>query len=228
MVRKKILTPKENKRCRNKGLYTIGDVKRIIETYHLTRESTRFTQYTINLWFKIVGLLETDIPEKIEEKPKDVQQNQQPINFEEAYYKKYSKIFLEIRQAIVYGKEIIAKPVLLLAVIDGINEGRVIKNHIYLNEWLDTRYKALMYKYGNLKISTEINMPFWHMKNDGFWHLQFVESQKEKRFTPSKNWLRRNVKYAYFDEALWILLENKEWRMKLRDFIVEHKLNLQV
>lgn len=228
LVSRKILTPKENKRCRNKGLYTIGDVKRIIETYHLTRESTRFTQYTINLWFKIVGLLGTDIPEKIEEKPKEVQQNQQPINFEETCYEKYSKIFLEIRQAVVDGKEIIAKPVLLLAVIDGISEGRYGKNHIYLNEWLDIRYKALMYKYGNQKLSTEINMPFWHMKNDGFWHLQFVESQKEKRFTPSKNWLRRNVKYAYFDEALWILLENKEWRTKMRDFIVEHKLNPKV
>jgi len=224
LVRKKILTPKENKRCRNKGLYTIGDVKRIIETYHLTRESTRFTQYTINLWFKIVGLLGSEISEKVEEKPKDVQQNQQPINFEETYYEKYSKTFLEIRQAVVDGKEIIAKPVLLLAVIDGISEGRYGKNHIYLNEWLDIRYKTLMYKYGNQKLSTEINMPFWHMKNDGFWHLQFVESQIERRFTPSKNWLRRNVKYAYFDEALWILLENKEWRMKMRDFIVEHKL----
>ena len=32
------------------------------------------------------------------------------------------------------------------------------------------------------------------------------------------------MEYAYFDESLWILLQNKVWRLKLRDYIVEHKL----
>ena len=27
-----------------------------------------------------------------------------------------------------------------------------------------------------------------------------------------------------FYEFLWILLQNKEWRLKLRDYIIEHKL----
>ena len=29
---------------------------------------------------------------------------------------------------------------------------------------------------------------------------------------------------SYFDESLWILLQNKVWRMKLREYIIEHKL----
>lgn len=33
-----------------------------------------------------------------------------------------------------------------------------------------------------------------------------------------------NVEFAYFDESLWILLQNKVWRTKLRDYIIEHKL----
>ena len=39
------------------NLRTIGDVQKIIEQYHLTPDSTRFTQYTIDMWFSIVGLL---------------------------------------------------------------------------------------------------------------------------------------------------------------------------
>jgi putative restriction endonuclease len=42
--------------------------------------------------------------------------------------------------------------------------------------------------------------------------------------TPSKKWLKENISYAYFDEDLWLLLQNQPWREKLRNFIVEQKL----
>lgn len=34
-------------------------------------------------------------------------------------------------------------------------------------------------------------------------------------------WLKGNVTYGYFDEDLWVLIQNKVWRMKLRDYIIE-------
>lgn len=37
-------------------------------------------------------------------------------------------------------------------------------------------------------------------------------------------WLKENVTYGYFDEDLWVLIQNKVWRMKLRDYIIEQKL----
>ncbi len=36
--------------------------------------------------------------------------------------------------------------------------------------------------------------------------------------------MKENVEFACFDEPLWILLQNKVWRMQLRDYIIEHKL----
>lgn len=39
-----------------------------------------------------------------------------------------------------------------------------------------------------------------------------------------KNPQKENVEYANFDESLWILLQNKEWRTRLREYIIEHKL----
>jgi hypothetical protein len=38
--------------------------------------------------------------------------------------------------------------------------------------------------------------------------------------TPEKE----KVSFATFDDDLWVLLQNKVWRQKLRDYIVEHKL----
>jgi len=69
----------------------------------------------------------------------------------------------------------------------------------------------------------DISNPFWHLKSDGFWHLQYGKEPQEGA-TPSKRWLKENVANAYFDDDLWVLLQNKVWCMKLRDYIVEHKL----
>ena len=72
--------------------------------------------------------------------------------------------------------------------------------------------------------TTGIEKPFWHLESDGFWHLNYQGEKLSKGHTPSKAWLKDNVEFAYFDEPLWILLQNKVWRMKLRDYIIEYKL----
>jgi putative restriction endonuclease len=53
--------------------------------------------------------------------------------------------------------------------------------------------------------------------------LQYEEEPHECT-TPSKRWLKEKVSFAYFDDDLWVLLQNNVWRLKLRDYIVEHKL----
>ena len=57
LVRFGIITKRQLEQCHKKGLRTIGDVKMKIEYYGLTPTSTRFTQYTLNMWFGIVRLL---------------------------------------------------------------------------------------------------------------------------------------------------------------------------
>ena len=57
LVEQRIITKKEFKHCLKRNLRTIGDVEQIIKQYHLTPDSTRFTQYTLDIWFSIVGLL---------------------------------------------------------------------------------------------------------------------------------------------------------------------------
>ena len=57
LVNYRLITRKQLKHCNKRNLRTIGDVEQIIERYHLTPDSTRFTQYTLDIWFSIVKLL---------------------------------------------------------------------------------------------------------------------------------------------------------------------------
>lgn len=147
-------------------------------------------------------------------------------NYEQCYAH-YTKRIMNIRQAKIHGERIVAKPVLLVAIIDGIEANVFQNNRFFINDWLEGRYLMLMSKYAKpsqFDDLTGIEKPFWHLETDGFWHLQYPGETLGKSATPSKVWLKDNVEYARFDEDLWFLLQNKEWRLKLRDYIVEHKL----
>ena len=147
-------------------------------------------------------------------------------NYEQCYTH-YTKRIMNIRQAKIHGERIVAKPVLLVAIIDGIEANVFQNNRFFINDWLEGHYLMLMSKYAKpsqFDNLTGIEKPFWHLETDGFWHLQYPGKTSGKSITPSKAWLKENISYAYFDEDLWFLLQNKVWRLKLRDYIVEHKL----
>lgn len=139
----------------------------------------------------------------------------------------YTKRIETIRQAKIHGETIVAKPVLMVAIIDGIEANVFRNNQFAINDWLEGRYNMLMSQYAKdsqFDDKTSIDKPFWHLESDGFWHLNYQGERLSKGHTPSKAWLKENIDFAYFDESLWILLQNKVWRLKLRDYIVEHKL----
>ena len=148
------------------------------------------------------------------------------LYFYEKCYANYTKRIMNIRQAKIRGEVIVAKPVLLLAIIDGVSSKVFCNNEFCLTEWLETRYVMLMQQYmkgTQFYKPTDISNPFWHLQSDGFWHLQY-EYEPQECATPSKRWLKEKVTYAYFDDDLWFLLQDNVWRLKLRDYIVEHKL----
>ena len=147
------------------------------------------------------------------------------FNYEQCYAH-YSKRIMNIRQAKINGEVIVAKPVLLLTIIDSIEEGRFLSNRFKLTDWFESRYVMLMQQYtrkSQFPKVTDISNPFWHLSSDGFWHLNCKVNVPEG-MTPSKKWLKDNVEYAYLNDDLWVLLQNQEWRKRLRDFIIEKKL----
>ena len=146
--------------------------------------------------------------------------------FFEKCFTNYTKRLMNMRQAKIRGEVIVAKPVLLLAIIDGIDSELFIENKFLLTDWLEVQYKMLMQKYmqnSQFDKPTDISNPFWHLQSDGFWHLRVAERPQEGT-TPSKLWLKEKVSYAYFDENLWLLLKDRTWRKKLCEYIIEYKL----
>lgn len=105
-------------------------------------------------------------------------------------YAHYKERIINLRQAKIRGEIIVAKPVLLLALLDGIEAGVFRDNRFTLNEWLEEHYLALLHQFSRhsqFDKPTDINNPFWHLATDGFWHLQ-LKNEAGKGETPSKAW----------------------------------------
>lgn len=227
-----ILTKREFKHCNKRALKNIGDVQKIINRYGLTRNSTRFTQFTLDIWFKIVALLEPTSHEESIKQPQHTEQTAKTTTRTyddlETSFTTYSQRILNLRQAKRSGVVIVAKPVLLLAVIDGITCQIIKDNKIVLDEWLEGDYKKLMKIYTNnsrFNRYSPINNPFWHLENDGFWHLHYSSERIVRYTTPSTLWIKKYVAYASLDDELWMLLKDPIRIKRLRDFIIDHKLS---
>ena len=226
LYRWNLLTQKECRRCHKKRLYTIGDVQQKIKKYNLTPDSTRFTKYTLDTWFKIVRLLDaSEQYTKKESTPISISSSS-GREISDRIYVIFTQKIMKMHQFQRHGVVNVAKPVLFLTILDGVTKGEILYNRIFLDDWLERRYNSLMKRYSNLSIFknvTPINMPFWHLETDGFWHLR-IKDTKETNMTPTIQWLKENVMYASLDDDLWNLIQNKECLMKLREFIIQNKL----
>lgn len=59
----------------------------------------------------------------------------------------YSKGIESIRQKRISGETIVAKPVLMVALIDGIDANVFSSNRFVINDWIEERYKKLMMQF---------------------------------------------------------------------------------
>ena len=143
-------------------------------------------------------------------------------------YEYYTNKISKMKQAVVKGEKILAKPALLLAIIDGIKDNNIQYNDFILTKWLEEKYNIILARYSSsrhLSNLTGIEMPFWHLQSEGFWHLKCSEIIQRRDYSPTKKWIKENVAYAKLDDDLWFLLQDEEWRNKVRDYIINHKLS---
>lgn len=119
---------------------------------------------------------------------------------------------------------IIAKPILILAIIRLIENGKTINQFNYKE--LDPLYRSIFGQYfieahqWNL---TPLCYPYYYMKTDKFWHLVWTNAETSTN-APSVAWIERNTKYAYIDHELWILLSYEPYRNKMKRYILEEKI----
>lgn len=142
----------------------------------------------------------------------------------------YRDMLLSMSMGTKNGKVAVSKPLLLLAVFDGIANGKIENNRIdFSNEFLRTRFAHLYDDYNDDKRGKEVAFfirPFYHLGSSGFYHLIWKSGVQppSKSHTPSSRYLRDNLDYACFDAELWELLLDSESRAQLREALVERYL----
>lgn len=128
-----------------------------------------------------------------------------------------------------------AKPLLVLAIINAIEEGVVIGNKIeFTNKELEDIYRKVSSKSynsncdiirANVKV-TPFNMPFFHLNAEEYYHIKWkTKNEKPSQAqSPSSKYLRENIDYAYLDPELWDLLQDPLVRDEFRKAIINHYL----
>ena len=136
----------------------------------------------------------------------------------------YAEEIKSLKQNKLHGAVNIAKPVLVLAVTQLIDDGLLQNNVILLTKGLEDRYTKLYEQYDRTGKITRIDYPFYFMLNDGFWNLKWIGEPKEHENAPWRKFMKDHVEYAYLDEDLWCLLQHEGCRHRLMDYIIKEKL----
>ena len=116
-----------------------------------------------------------------------------------------------------HGQVNIAKPIMMLAIIQGIEDGGIKANRIVYSEHLITTYANLFANFSDKAMTSSV-YPYYYLASEDFY---FIKGRKA-RTTPSAKFLRENVEYACLDDDLWELLQEPETRNELRDAIIQH------
>ena len=134
----------------------------------------------------------------------------------------YKTAFLSVKQCHAHGKPNMAKPILIISLIEAIEKGKIKENKILFVDLLEhyTSESAL----NGWHNKTSLQLPFYFMGSEPFWHLKWV-AEPVKTKSPSAKFIRENVEYAYLDNALWDLLQDAQVRGRLRDALMSHFLS---
>lgn len=135
----------------------------------------------------------------------------------------YKSLLLSMNVAKRSGLVNIAKPIMMLAIIRGIEDDSIKANRILYSESLISSYNELFENYSNNAITSSV-YPYYYLGSEDFY---FIKGRKAQT-TPSAKFLRENVEYACLDEDLWELLQNPETRNELKDAIIEHFIKPRV
>ena len=137
----------------------------------------------------------------------------------------YRTLLIQTKRGNGGGKIINAKPILLIALFDHIEKGTVNNNKILFDCELKKCYENYYSLYEPEQQITPFCKPFFYLQSDGYWHLSWNDAVEKK--VPSAKYLRENVKYASFDNALWDLLQDADARSVLQEVVINHFFNIQ-
>lgn len=121
------------------------------------------------------------------------------------------------------GKTFFAKPILMSALFDMIIDERIQENKIYINDCLIDYYVTCFERYLPKERPTPIHRPFYYLKNDGYWHLDYSQTPDG---VPTLKFLREHS-VASFDTAFWELLQKAEMLVSFKRLVIQKFLTAE-
>jgi putative restriction endonuclease len=141
----------------------------------------------------------------------------------------YVNDFATLSVAVSKGKKLPHKAILLLSIMQMIEDGDLANNMIPLDNRIAETFARTWYRYFNTKAPC-VWTPFYHLKGEAFWHFKSQDSSDKLEMllsfggTPSIGKMRPVIKFAYFDEELYSLMDNAQTRNILRNILIENYL----
>ena len=130
----------------------------------------------------------------------------------------YKDAFSSLHCSICKGKVNIAKPLLLLSILELIGDG-MQNNRIEIKR-IKEKYEEHQKQYA---ATTPYQYPLYFLENEEFFHLKWKKA-RIKTNTPSAKLIRENIEYAFLDNALWDLLQEQQMRDFFQTLLVNNFL----
>ena len=131
----------------------------------------------------------------------------------------YKIAFLSLKQRVAGGCANLAKPTLIISIIDAIDSKAITDNKIVYNT-IKPIYEDVLKSVQTE--ATPLKYPFYHLSSEDFWHLEWKKSTEKIPKVPSDKFMRENLEYASLDNALWDLLQDSTNRLFYKDSIVSY------
>ena len=117
------------------------------------------------------------------------------------------------------------KPVLLIAVIELIAQGKIWRNQVPLSPELISTFLKYWRSLVTTDHRSDISLPFVHLTGDKFWHLIFYPDSEAATATglgrKGVTAVRRIVEYASLDPELFAILQDPGQRIVLLQVLIE-------
>ena len=139
----------------------------------------------------------------------------------------YVEIFRNLSTGVQNGKKLPHKAVLLLSILTLVENVTITENKIHLDKIIANTFASTWGEYLHNTKTPSVWIPFWYMKSEPFWHFKALADENILQNLlcfaghPSVGQMRNVIKYAYVDEQLFSLMQDREESSKLTKALTE-------
>jgi predicted restriction endonuclease len=139
----------------------------------------------------------------------------------------YVDTFRNLSTGVQNGKKLPHKAVLLLSILNLVDNGTIAENIIHLDKTIANSFASTWGDYLHNNKIPSVWVPFWYMKSEPFWHFKALEDENILQNLlcfaghPSVGQMRSVIKYAYVDEKLFSLMQDRSESSKMKEALIE-------